>query len=59
MAAPIWVGAAIMKWRFGSVKEKTRRFGGFGKTNGVLKKKSGRLFKRIEGSSIKKRKEGA
>jgi len=23
----IWVGAAIMKWRFGSVKEKTRRFG--------------------------------
>jgi hypothetical protein len=24
----IWVGAAIMKWRFGSVKEKTRRFGG-------------------------------
>ena len=28
MAAPIWVGAAIMKWRFGSVKEKTRRFGG-------------------------------
>jgi hypothetical protein len=28
MAAPIWVGAVIMKWRFGSVKEKTRRFGG-------------------------------
>jgi len=24
----IWVGAAIMKWRFGSVKEKIRRFGG-------------------------------
>jgi len=24
----IWVSAAIMKWRFGSVKEKTRRFGG-------------------------------
>ncbi len=24
----IWVGAVIMKWRFGSVKEKTRRFGG-------------------------------
>jgi len=23
----IWVGAAIMKWRFRSVKEKTRRFG--------------------------------
>jgi hypothetical protein len=23
----IWVGVAIMKWRFGSVKEKTRRFG--------------------------------
>jgi hypothetical protein len=23
----IWVGAAIMKWRFGSVKEKTRQFG--------------------------------
>jgi hypothetical protein len=23
----IWVSAAIMKWRFGSVKEKTRRFG--------------------------------
>jgi len=24
----IWVGAVIMKWRFGSVKEKTRRFRG-------------------------------
>ncbi len=24
----IWVGATIMKWQFGSVKEKTRRFGG-------------------------------
>jgi hypothetical protein len=23
----IWVGVAIMKWQFGIVKEKTRRFG--------------------------------
>jgi hypothetical protein len=23
----IWVGVAIMKWWFGSIKEKTRRFG--------------------------------
>jgi len=24
----IWVGATIMKWRFGNVKEKTRQCGG-------------------------------
>jgi hypothetical protein len=36
-----------MKWRFGSVKEKTRRFGeeAFGRNEGSSKKKtSGRLF---------------
>jgi hypothetical protein len=41
----IWVGAAIMKWRFGGVKEKTRRFG---------EEASGRN----ERSSEKKNKEG-
>ncbi len=49
MAAPSCdKGAAIMKWRFGSVKEKTRRFGeeASGRNEGSSKKKraSGRLF---------------
>jgi hypothetical protein len=48
----IWVGAAIMKWRFGSVKGKTRRFwrGCFWKKQmGVLKEGSGRLVLKEEG----------
>jgi len=44
-----------MKWRFGSVKEKTRRFGeeASGRNEGSSKKKgSGRLFWRRGGGEI-------